>query len=85
VNFGEKKMLNIKNELLADLIPETAANINGGQGEQGQGQQGGKEDKSKFNYSRYLKALGIAYLSPPEVGSITDKEALLAQYQGWED
>ncbi|MBD2292305.1 hypothetical protein H6G06_02115 [Anabaena sphaerica FACHB-251] len=81
-------MLNIKNELLAELTSETAANINGGQGEQGQGQQGeqgGKEDKSQFNYNRYLKALGIAYLSPPEVGSITDKEALLAQYQGWED
>jgi hypothetical protein len=80
VNFGEKLMLNIKNELFAELTPELSANINGGQGE-----QGGKEDKSKFNYSRYLKALGIAYLSPPEVGSITDKEALLAQYQGWED
>jgi hypothetical protein len=66
--------------LFAELTPELSANINGGQGE-----QGGKEDKSKFNYSRYLKALGIAYLSPPEVGSITDKEALLAQYQGWED
>lgn len=81
-------MLNIKNELLADLTPEAAANINGGQGEQSQGQQGeqgGKEDKSKFNYSRYLKALGIAYLSPPEIGNITDKEAMLAQYQGWED
>ncbi|MEA5578844.1 hypothetical protein [Anabaena sp. UHCC 0451] len=76
-------MLNIKNELLADLSSETAANINGGQAEQGE--QGGKEDKSKFNYNRYLKALGISYLSPPEVGSITDKEALLAQYQGWED
>ncbi|MFM2062805.1 MAG: hypothetical protein RLZZ507_2475 [Cyanobacteriota bacterium] len=78
-------MLNTKKELLADLTSETAANINGGQGEQGQGQQGGKEDKSKFNYSRYLKALGIAYLSPPEAGKITDQEALLAQYQGWED
>lgn len=82
-------MLNINKELFAELTPETAANINGGQGEQqggqgGQGQQGGKEEKSKFNYSRYLKALGIAYLSPPEIGNITDKEALLAQYQGWE-
>jgi hypothetical protein len=32
------------------------------QGQGGQGEQGGKEDKSKFNYSRYLQALGIAYL-----------------------
>jgi hypothetical protein len=98
-------MLNINNleakKLFAELSPETAANINGGQGgpsgqggqggqgeqggQGGQGEQGGKEDKSKFNYSRYLKALGIAYLSPPGVGTITDKEALLAQYQGWED
>ncbi len=76
-------MLNINQEnkeWFAELTPETAANINGGQGG-----QGGKEDKSKFNYSRYLQALGIAYLSPPEIGNITDKEAMLAQYQGWED
>ncbi|QYX34369.1 hypothetical protein [Sphaerospermopsis torques-reginae] len=64
-------------------VRNVGANINGGQG--GQGEQGGKEDKSKFNYSRYLQALGIAYLSPPEIGNITDKEAMLAQYQGWED
>ncbi|TAF07927.1 MAG: hypothetical protein EAZ77_08125 [Nostocales cyanobacterium] len=80
-------MLNIHKELFADLSPETAANINGGQAEGGEQREkeGGKDSKGKFDSGRYLQALGIAYLSPPEIGSITEKEALLAQYQGWED
>ena len=79
-------MLKINQPFFAELMPETAANINGGQGEEDtQLQKVGQSVKSGFNYSRYLQALGIAYLSPPEIGNITDKEALLSQYQGWED
>lgn len=79
-------MLNINQEFFAELTSEAAANINGGQGEEDtQVQKVGQSVKDQFNYSRYLQALGIAYLSPPEIGNITDKEAMLAQYQGWED
>jgi hypothetical protein len=72
-------MLNFENfqnqQLITELTPKAAANINGG----------GKDSEGGFNSSRYLQALGISYLSPPGFGEITDKEAILAQYQGWED
>ncbi|WP_353931438.1 hypothetical protein WJM97_02255 [Okeanomitos corallinicola TIOX110] len=71
-------MLNMENFetqlLITELTPEATANINGG-----------GEKEGGFDYSRYLQALGISYLSPPGFGEITDKEAMLAQYQGWED
>ncbi|WP_016953105.1 hypothetical protein [Anabaena sp. PCC 7108] len=75
----------IKNEeLLTELSVEASANIKGGQGgEGGQESQGGEGGQSKFNESKYLQALGVAYLSPPGTNEITDEEALLAQYQGW--
>jgi hypothetical protein len=77
-------------ELLTELSVEASANIKGGQagqdgqpGQNGQTGQNGQNGQSTFNQSKYLQALGIAYLSPPGTNEITDEEALLAQYQGW--
>ena len=42
-----------------------------------------EEGTVSFNRNRYLQALGVAYLAPPGIGEITNKEALLAQYEGW--
>lgn len=71
-------MLNMENsenqQLIMELTLEATANINGGNDKEG-----------GFDYNRYLQALGVSYLSPPGFGEITDKEAMLAQYQGWED
>ncbi|BAZ33014.1 hypothetical protein NIES4074_55220 [Cylindrospermum sp. NIES-4074] len=67
-------------KLFTELSPEESANINGGKGDESD-----DNGEGKFGASRYLKALGIAYLSPPKVGEVTDDEALLAQYIGWKD
>jgi hypothetical protein len=80
-------MIQVKNrniqDLLTEMTAEESANLNGGQAEENQqGQQG---QQANFNQQRYLQALGIAYLNPPGHNEITDKEALMAQYQGWED
>ncbi|MGM3309035.1 hypothetical protein ACSQ6I_24155 [Anabaena sp. WFMT] len=69
-------------ELLTELSAEASANIKGGQDQGGQ-EQSDENGETKFNQSKYLQALGLAYLAPPGIGEITDKEAMLAQYQGW--
>ncbi|MBD2364396.1 hypothetical protein H6G36_25000 [Anabaena minutissima FACHB-250] len=74
-------MIQIKNSNIQDLLTEMtaqeSAKMNGGQAEQNQ--------QVSFNQQKYLQALGIAYLNPPGDNEITDKEALMAQYLGWED
>ncbi|MBD2625412.1 hypothetical protein [Trichormus variabilis] len=75
----------IKNqELLTELSVEASANIKGGQEAQnGQTGENGETSQTTFNQTKYLQALGLAYLAPPGTNEITDKEALFAQYQGW--
>ncbi|MEA5619751.1 hypothetical protein VB711_18160 [Cronbergia sp. UHCC 0137] len=75
-------MLNLADKvLLNELSLEEAANINGGQSRQGSQ----RDEEEKSSKSRYLKALGLAYLAPPGIGSITDQEALLAQKVAFDD
>ncbi|WP_414578766.1 hypothetical protein [Anabaena sp. CCY 9402-a] len=80
-------MIQIKNSNIQDLLTEMtaqeSAKMNGGQAEQNQQNQQGQQ--VSFNQQKYLQALGIAYLNPPGDNEITDKEALMAQYLGWED
>ena len=76
-------MLNFKgmvDELLTPIEAEAAANINGGDE---MIDKTVEEGAVSFNRNRYLQALGVAYLAPPGIGEITNKEALLAQYEGW--
>jgi hypothetical protein len=74
-------------ELFSELSVQEAADIKGGQqnGENGTTGQNGQNGTGQFNQQKYLQALGIAYLSPPGIGEITDKEAMLAQYVGWDN
>jgi hypothetical protein len=80
-------------DLLSEISPEVAANINGGQsagqpggqGETAGGGSNGSTGQGKFNKEKYQQALGLAYLSPPAIGRVTDDEALLAQFVAWED
>ncbi|MBD2690274.1 hypothetical protein [Anabaena catenula] len=78
----------IKNqELLTELSVEASANIKGGQeaqnGQTSENGDKGETSQTTFNQTKYLQALGLAYLAPPGTNEITDKEALFAQYQGW--
>lgn len=71
---------NLKHQqVLSEFSDQEAANINGANGAQPT-----PTATQGFNQDKYLQALGVAYLKPPGVSTITEDEALLAQFLAWQ-